>query len=128
MSGRVLRRLERAAVRSVRTVAFFGHYGRLFLMANLIVAWEIITPGRGLAPAIVELPLRSRTGPEIASIVHLITLTPGTLVLEVRVNPPALYVHGMHAADPNRFRAQLIDLENRLLAVLRPEGTTNDDD
>lgn len=128
MSGRVWRRLERAVVRSVRTVAFLGHYGRLFLMANLIVAREIITPGRGLAPAIVELPLRSRTRLEIASIAHLITLTPGTLVLEVRVNPPALYVHGMHAADPNRFRAQLTDLENRLLAVLRPEGTTNDDD
>jgi multicomponent Na+:H+ antiporter subunit E len=98
-------------------VVFLGHYTRLFLRANLTVAREIVTPGSGLAPAIVALPLRSETTLEVASIAHL---TPGTFVPEVHVNPTALFVHGMHAPDPDLFRAELIDLENRLLAGLRP--------
>lgn len=117
-------RLRRAAVRSAAAVAFLGHFSRLFLRANAVVAWEIITPGCGLAPAIVALRLRCRTGWETAALAHLITLTPGTLVLEVRAEPPTLYVHGMHAADADHFLDQLADLEHRLLAVLRPgEGS-----
>lgn len=112
---------SRWIARSIRTVRFLGHYTRLFLLANARVAWEIITPRSGLAPAIIELPLRSQTALEVASIAHLITLTPGTLVLEVRANPPTLWVHTMHAADLDAFRAELTDLEGRMLSALRSE-------
>ncbi|MFD1661721.1 Na+/H+ antiporter subunit E [Streptomyces caeni] len=124
MSRRLSTRLRRAAVRCLRAPGFLGHFSRLFLLANVTVAREIITPGSTLAPAIVELRLRSRTPLEIAILAHLITLTPGTLVLEVRTRttPPALFVHGMHAADPDLFLTRLGDLENRLLAVMRPHG------
>lgn len=122
MTGPLTARLRRAARRGSRAIAFLGYFSLLFLRANLKVAWEIITPGSGLAPAVVWLPLHSRTPLEITSLAHLITLTPGTLVLEAAAAPPALLVHGMHAADPGAFRAELADLETRLLAVLRPPG------
>lgn len=99
-----------------------GYFSLLFLRANLAVAWEIVTPGSGLAPAVVRLPLRSRSPLEIVSLTHLISLTPGTLVLEVATAPPVLLVHGMHAGDPAVFLAALGGLEDRLLAVLRPAG------
>lgn len=114
--------LRRAAHRGWRAIAFLGYFSLLFLRANLKVAWEIITPGSGLAPAVVWLPLRSRAPLEITSLAHLISLTPGTLVLEAAADPPALLVHGMHAADPGAFLTALADLESRLLAVLRPAG------
>lgn len=122
MTGPVTVRLRRAARRGMRAAAFVGYFSSVFLRANLAVAWEIITPGSGLAPAVVWLPLRSRTPAEITSLAHLITLTPGTLVLEASSAPPALLVHGMHAADPAVFLGTLADLETRLLAVLRPPG------
>ena len=122
MSRTVTGPLRRAAVRSVRTAGFLLHYGRQFLWANAEVAREIATPGSTLAPAVVELPLRGHRPLETAALAHLISLTPGTLVLEVRADPPALLVHGMHAADRDHFRDQLADLENRLLAVTRPTG------
>lgn len=122
MTGRVTAGLRRAARRGSRTAAFLGYFTLLFLRANLAVAWEIVTPGSGLAPAVVRLPLRSRTPLEIVTLAHLISLTPGTLVLEVAAEPPALLVHGMHAGDPAAFLAGLTHLEDRLLAVLRPAG------
>ncbi|KNE79094.1 MULTISPECIES: Na+/H+ antiporter subunit E [Streptomyces] len=125
MTGRLAARLRHAALRTVRTVAFLGYFSRVFLLANLTVAREIVTPGSGIAPAVLKLPLRSRTPLEIASIAHLIVLTPGTLVLEVRTTPPTLFVHGMHASDPGRFLDRLRDMESRLLRVMRPAGEGN---
>lgn len=122
MTGQVTARLRRAARRIARAAAFLGYFSLLFVRANLAVAWEIVTPGSGLAPAVVRLPLRSRTQLEIVSLAHLISLTPGTLALEVGTEPPVLLVHGMHAGDPAALVATLTSLEDRLLAVLRPAG------
>jgi multicomponent Na+:H+ antiporter subunit E len=116
-----LGRLGNAGRRTTRAVLFLAYYAKLFLLANAIVAWEIISPRSGLAPAVTLMPLRSRSPAEITCLAHLITLTPGTLVLEVGTDPPTLLVHAMHAADPERFRTQLGDLETRLLVVLRPK-------
>ncbi|MBB1252789.1 Na+/H+ antiporter subunit E [Streptomyces alkaliterrae] len=111
-----------AARRTARVMRFLLHYGGRFLKANAVVVWEVMTPGSGLAPAIVRMPLRSRTPLEVTTLAHLITLTPGTLVVEIRHNPPVLYVHGMHAAPASRFLDSLHDLEDRMLTALRPAG------
>ena len=66
---------RRALLRSRRVAAFAGNYLLRFLRANYEVAKEIVTPGDGLAPAIVEVPLRSRTRFEIASYISLVSLS-----------------------------------------------------
>jgi multicomponent Na+:H+ antiporter subunit E len=120
------RRLGEAAragvLRMAHLLAFAGHYLWLLLRASLAVAWEIITPRSRLAPAIIEFRLRARTPTEVSVIAHLINLTPGTLVLEVRHQPLALFVHGMFAADLAAFRRELADLEGRILHAIRSPG------
>lgn len=111
---------RRAVLRGYRIAAFAVWFTAEFLRANAVVAWEILTPGHGVAPAIVTLPLRSRTPFEIASMICLVTLTPGTLALNLRGDPPALAVHGMHASDVEAFRTRLRDLEDRMLTAIRP--------
>lgn len=111
---------RRALARSRRIAVFAGHYLLRFLHANYEVAKEIVTPGRGLAPAIVEVPLRSRTAFEIASYMSLVSLTPGTVALALSEDRSRLAVHGMHARDPDGFRAELQTLEDEMLAAWRP--------
>lgn len=111
----MLSRIERLS----RFAVWFA--GRL-VVANAVVAREILTPGSRLAPGIVDLELRCRTTAEIVALANLIILTPGTLTVDIGRDPPTLYVHGMHAADAGAFREQLRDLEDRLLAVVRPEA------
>jgi multicomponent Na+:H+ antiporter subunit E len=118
--------VSRAVRRTGRALSFAGWFGGQFLRANAAVAREILTPGQGLAPVIVQVELRCRTPLEIASLIALITLTPGTMALTLREDPPRLAVHGMHAADVEAFRGQLRELEDRLLAVLRPAAAPTD--
>ncbi|MBB4929450.1 multicomponent Na+:H+ antiporter subunit E [Lipingzhangella halophila] len=105
-----------------RLAGFALYFGWELVLANATVAWEVATPGSALAPGITEVPLRCRTDLEIVTMSNLITLTPGTLTLAIRRDPPTLYVHASHAGDPDSFRETLDELECRILDVLRFEG------
>ncbi len=56
----------------------------------------------------------------------LITLTPGTLTLGTSTDAEqgrrVLYVHGMYHPDANALRADLADLEQRMLTAIRARG------
>ncbi|MER7456562.1 Na+/H+ antiporter subunit E [Micromonospora sp. NPDC126480] len=112
----------RAVVRVARIVRFLTWFAGRLVVANLVVAREILTPGSGLHPAIVRVPLRTRTDTEIALVTLCVTLTPGTLTLAVRRDPPVMWVHGMYASDASAFRDTMAELEGRLLAAARPVG------
>lgn len=113
---------HRAAVRAWRVASFVAYFAYEFLYSNAMVLREIVSPRGRAAPAIIALPLRASSRLEIVSIANVISLTPGTLTLEVAVDPPTLYVHGMFAADPDAFLRHLRGLEGRMLAALRPVG------
>lgn len=112
--------LRRAVVRTARIVVCAAYVGYQFLVSNLLVLQEIVRPRPRATPAIVALPLPGRTELEAVSLANLITLTPGTLTVEMFHDPPTLYIHGMFVDDPDAFRQQLLTLETRLRAAMRP--------
>ncbi len=87
--------------------------------ASLMVARDVIAPSARVVPGVVIVPLRSRTPLEIALVSGLIILTPGTMTVTIRPDAHELWVHGMYAADPEALRAELRDLEGRVLGALR---------
>ncbi len=108
-----------ALTRLLRFVGFAAYFLRELVLANLQVVWDVLTPGSGLAPGIVGLPLRSRTPGEITLLANLVSLTPGTLTLAVGRDPDILYVHGMYAGTREQFVAQLQEMEDRMLHAYR---------
>ncbi len=91
------------------------------LMANLRVAYEVITPRHRMKPGIVAVPLDVSTDAEILILANLITLTPGTLSLSVSSDRRVLYVHTM---DIGRGPDQVVrrikaGLEQRLMGAMR---------
>ncbi|MDB1087726.1 Na+/H+ antiporter subunit E [Streptomyces sp. ACA25] len=111
---------RRTRLRAYRVATFLVSFSYQFLEANMVIAWEILTPGTRLAPAIVKLPLRCRSRGEVMTLTSLVSLTPGTLAIEVETEPFILYVHGTHAQDVEGFRTKLHDLETLMLGALRP--------
>lgn len=78
-------------------------------IANLVVAWEVITPKLHMRPAIVAVPIDLQRDFEITLLANLITLTPGTLSLEVSEDKRTIYVHGMYVDDIEAFRRSIKD-------------------
>lgn len=77
------------------------------ILANLRVAWEVLTPGHGMHPAIVAIPLDLKSDLEILLLANVITLTPGTLSLDVSLDKRTLYVHAMYVEDIEVFRRSI---------------------
>ncbi len=102
-----------------RLLRFGGYFAKLLLLANWEVVTDLLTPGSRLRPGIVALPLRCRSAGEITLLSDLITLTPGTLTIDVSDDLDVMYVHGMYAPDADEFRAELKDLERRMLHAVR---------
>ncbi|WP_461111098.1 Na+/H+ antiporter subunit E [Streptomyces calidiresistens] len=115
---------RRIVLRIRRVVSFVWLFALRFVQSNLVITVEILTPRDRTSPGIVELPLRCRSRAEIATFSSLINLTPGTLTLEVRRDPPALWVHGTHTHSAEEFRHDLWDLETRMLTAWRPVDET----
>ncbi|MFO7743826.1 MAG: Na+/H+ antiporter subunit E [Psychroflexus sp.] len=90
------------------------------IKANIQVAYEVITPNLNMKPGIVALPLDAKTDLEITLLANLITLTPGTLALDVSTDRSVLYVHAMYVIDKKDFIEDIKQgFEKRLLEILR---------
>ncbi len=112
-------RFIRAVVRTGRLLRFAGFYLWNIVAANLLIAREVATPRSGTRPAIVRIPIQARSDLEVTMLANLISLTPGTLTLDVSEDRSAIYVHALHVSSPDDLRAHISELEQRLLRAWR---------
>jgi len=99
---------------------FAGFFLWQLLLSNLRVAYDVVTPHLYMQPGIVAVPLDARTDQEITLLANLITLTPGTLSLDVSEDRSVLYVHAMFVDNPDNVRAMIKNgFERRLLELIR---------
>ena len=82
------------------------------LMASAVrVALVVVRPGmsKAVRPAIVAVPLSVKSEAEITLLANLITLTPGTLSVDVSADKSVLYVHALYMDDRD---AMIADIAN----------------
>lgn len=99
-------------VHAARFVAFFVYK---LVEANLVVARTVIAPHGRVQRGIVAVPLHGCSDAVATLIADAITLTPGTMTLEVRREPLTLYVHALDTRDVEGVRRDVRSLE--VLAV-----------
>ena len=102
-----------------RAIFFILYFIEELVKANLKVAIDIITPTFLGKPGVIGLELDAKTNFEITLVANVISLTPGTLSLDVSADKKILFVHAMYLIDEDEVRAELKNLEQRLLKVMR---------
>lgn len=100
-------------LRPLRAVGFVLWLLVQIVKSNLLVAWEIITPGDRIRAGVVSVTLPPCSDGLVTLVANCITLTPGTLTLEVRREPTTLYVHVLHLRDVDDVRRDVLDLLRR---------------
>ncbi|NDV85791.1 Na+/H+ antiporter subunit E [Aurantimonas aggregata] len=96
----------------------------LFLLELLKSAWRVavmvLSPNMNLKPGILAFPLRVKSDAEITLLANMITLTPGTLSIDVSEDRSTLYIHAFDCSDPDAAKADIRDgFEARILQVFR---------
>jgi len=90
--------------RVLRLAALFVYE---LVVSSVRVVWDVITPSHLSRPGIIAMPLDAEGEGEILLVANLISLTPGTLSLDVSPDRKTLYVHAMFVDDPDRLRREL---------------------
>jgi multicomponent Na+:H+ antiporter subunit E len=81
-----------------------------------------LAPASYVCPGVVAIPLDARTDAEITLLANLITLTPGSVSLDLSEDRRVLYVHAMYidGGDVEAYRRSVKEgLERRVLELLR---------
>lgn len=117
-----MREARAYAVRLRRTARACAVFLWEIVLANLRVTYHVFAPLNRMRPGIVAVPLRVRSDAGITMLANLITLTPGTLSLDVSADRTTLYVHGMNVVpDPQGFRTEIEQtLEREVKEVIEP--------
>jgi multicomponent Na+:H+ antiporter subunit E len=90
------------------------------ILANVNIMLTVLKPNLDLNPAIIALPLDIDSDMEITLLANMITLTPGTLSLDVSDDRRTLYVHCVHADDPERTKREIKEVfESLVQEVIR---------
>lgn len=101
-------------------IAFIFFFLYELIKANIQVAADVITPKFYMKPGIVKLPLDAKSNLEITLLANLISLTPGTLSLDVSKDRKVLFVHAMYIHDKDEFIDDIKNgFEKRILNILR---------
>lgn len=90
-----------------KAIGLLAYFLRELLLANAAVARSVLSPAAPRAPGVVAVPLDLTSDAGIATLANLITLTPGTLSLDVSEDRRTLWVHALHVEDPEAFRREV---------------------
>lgn len=103
-----------------RIISFVFYFLYQMIKANIQVAYDVMTPKYFMRPGIVQYPMNAKTDMEINLLAMMISLTPGTLIVDISDDKKNLYIHVMYLQDPETFVKQTkIGLERRLLEAVR---------
>jgi multicomponent Na+:H+ antiporter subunit E len=104
----------------MRWISLLLLFTRELILSALKVAWLTLQPRLSLRPAIIAYPLTVTTDAQITLLANMITLTPGTLSVDVSDDRRTLFIHCIDA--PSR-EAIINDIaggfETKVLGVLR---------
>ena len=69
------------------------------IVSSAQVLWDIVTPRHRARPALIDMPLDAKSDAGILLVTNLISLTPGTLSIDVSADRKTLQIHAMFADD-----------------------------
>jgi multicomponent Na+:H+ antiporter subunit E len=89
------------------------------VVSSFKVAWDVITPRHRARPGILAVPLDVRSDAAVTVLANLVSLTPGSLSLDVSEDRSTLFVHALFIGDVEGARAEIKEkIERRVKEAL----------
>jgi multicomponent Na+:H+ antiporter subunit E len=98
-----------------RLIRFVVYFIRILVKANWDVAKVVLKPGFHEKSSIIRYPVGDLTDVQLTVLANAITLTPGTLSMDVSEDRQWLYVHCMIGHDREALMNDIGDLRRRIL-------------
>jgi multicomponent Na+:H+ antiporter subunit E len=112
----------RYVVRPVPFVRFLVHFLRELVLANVVLAREVLTPEDRIRTGVIAVPISGCSDGLLAFAANVIALTPGTLAIEVSNDPATLYVHVLHLHDIEQVRKEILHMQELIVRAFGSPG------
>jgi multicomponent Na+:H+ antiporter subunit E len=115
---------DMGAIRNFGRIRGLVSLSVLFVRELIVSAWRVllmvVKPDLDLKPGIFAYELQVERDFEITLLANLITLTPGTLSVDVSPDRRVLYVHAIDCSDPDQTRREIAEgFERRIMEAFR---------
>lgn len=102
-------------------IEFLIFYLKEVFVSNMKVAHDVLTPTLHMNPALVHVPLEQPLSDvQLTALANLITMTPGTLSVDVAEDRKSLFIHAMYFEGEAALKEEVEDKYiKRILNVLK---------
>ena len=107
-------------IRPVHVAKFTLHFLYKLVQASLVVARTVVIPRHRVNTGIVAVPLRGCSDAVATLVADTISLTPGTLTLEVRRDPLTLFIHALDVRNVEQVQGDVRRLEVLAIKAFGP--------
>lgn len=108
--------------RLIAALKLFSYFVWELVVASAIVAWEVVTPKIGINAAVVSVRLTSEVPGIVTAVANMVSLTPGTVTLEVDDENSTLFIHVLHLKSVELTRESISRLERLTLDAFPPRA------
>lgn len=103
-----------------KIISFILYFFYDMIKANIEVTIDVLTPNYNMRPGVIKYEMDAKTDFEITMLANMISLTPGTLVIDFSTDKKYMYIHAMYLKDIDRFKKNMKErTEKKLLEILR---------
>jgi multicomponent Na+:H+ antiporter subunit E len=94
-------------IRILRFLAFVVFYLKELVVSSTLLARDILRPGPDFCHGIVAIDIDLKKDTSIIALSNLLSMTPGSLLVEYSPERKKLYVHSMYLHDIEAFRKKI---------------------
>lgn len=106
-------------LRPLQTLRLLGIFIRDLVGANVVVAREVLSPGaKEVNEGVIAVPATDASTLVLSVLAAMISLTPGTLIIELQPAPAVLYVHVFHLHTVEEARLDILRTERAVIRAL----------
>jgi multicomponent Na+:H+ antiporter subunit E len=93
---------------------FIGFYLVKLIMANLVLAHDILTPKMRFNPGMIELELKPLSKFGLLMVSNLVSMTPGTLSTDLDLERNILHVHVLYLDRQEKIKQEVYQIMDRV--------------
>lgn len=99
------------------SIEFVGYYLFKLVQANLFIAYDILTPKMHINPAFMKVPVNLKTDAGLLLFSNLLSMTPGTLSIDVSKDKKTLLVHVLYYSSEELMQKDFNGMQNKIKRI-----------
>ncbi len=94
--------------------SFIGFYLLKLIQSNVYIAYDILSPKMSTNPGLIEVPLTLKSDFGLLLFSNLLSMTPGTLVVDIYENRKIALVHVLYLTSSAEILNEIKEIQDKI--------------